>query len=91
MSVHTPTETDFLTNFIIILYKFDKMLKQMLATKGSFNYDKMYQKVFKLNSSIRENFIFYKTGLENVYDTDDYKLLYDCYLHLFGNFVDSTI
>ena len=88
---YTPTETAFLANFIVILNKFDRMLHKMFESKGSFNYDEMYHKVFKLNGSIRENFIFYKTGLENVYDKYDYKLLYDRYLDLFGNFVDSTI
>ena len=50
------------------------------------SYDEFYHKVFKLNGSIRENFIFYKSGLENVYNNNDYKQLYNCYLNLFDRF-----
>lgn len=90
-TLYSQIEADFLANFITILNKFDEMLRQMNESKRTINYDELYHKVFKLNSSIRENYIFYKSGLENVYNKLDYKRLYDRYLDLFGDFVDSTV
>ena len=87
MRNYTQTESDFLIQFICILKYFDKMINKMVEVKqDQFTYDEIYHKVFKLNGSIRENFIFYKSGLENVYNNDDYKQLYNCYLNLFDRF-----
>ena len=88
---YNQTETNFLIQFVSNLKYFDKMLQKMIElkqdqTKTYLTYDEFYHKVFKLNGSIRENFIFYKSGLENVYNNDDYKRLYECYLSLFDKF-----
>lgn len=82
-TLYSQIEADFLANFISILNKFDEMLRQMNESKSTINYDELYHKVFKLNG--------YKSGLENVYNKLDYKRLYDRYLDLFGDFVDSTV
>lgn len=92
MSNYTQTETNFLIQFVCILKHFNEMLNKMVEVKQAENdnyitYDEIYHKVFRLNGSIRENFIFYKSGLENVYNNNDYKQLYECYLNLFDKFV----